>query len=226
MAVIATLSNHFKYAKQTKQIQLASDTIKCLLMRSGFIFNKDNHAVKKNVKTTSGSIASLAFDDATNTLTRDQGSFITDGFVIGNRITTDSANPANQGPFKVSAVAALVLTVTTMAGGDPALVTETENNVTVNSDDELASGNGYIQDTKVLTGQTVVEDDANDRSEMTCNTITWSAAGGSIGPTPGMMLYDDSAADDPIIGYGAFDGEQTVPNGADLDISNLKIRDS
>ena len=226
MAVTCTLSNHYKYAKAKKLIDLSADSIKACLIRSGFVFDKDVHEKKINFKTNSGSIASLTFDNTANTLTRGAGSFITDGFVVGMRITTNSANGPNQGPFKISSVSALALTVTTMAGGDPSLTTGAESNVTVTGDDELASGYGYTQDTKTLAGQALAEDDANDRSEVTCNNIIWTATAGSIGPTPGCLLYDDTAGDDTIIGYIDFGGEQTAPDGADFTISNLKIRET
>ncbi len=226
MAVTCTLSNHFKYSKAKKLIDLSADSIKVCLVRSGFVFDKDTRAKKINFKNTSGVIANLSFDNTGNTLTRGAGSFITDGLVVGMRITTNSANVNNQGPLKISNVGASVLTVTTMAGGDPTLTTGAEVNITVTGDDELASGGGYTADTKLLAGQALTEDLANDRSEMTCNNVIWTAGGGSIGPTPGAILYDDTSTDETIIGYIDFDGEQTAPDGADFTISNLKIRES
>jgi hypothetical protein len=101
-----------------------------------------------------------------------------------------------------------------------------ESNVTVTSNDEIAGGYGYSADTKVLTGQAVAEDDTNDRSEMTCDSITWNASGGSIGPTPGAILYDDDSSDDTIIGYLNFDGDQTVPDSSAFTLSNVKVRDA
>jgi hypothetical protein len=142
------------------------------------------------------------------------------------KITTDSANPNNQGPFKISIVTALVLTVTNMAGGDPTLTTGGEAGVTVTGNDELATGFGYTADTKTLAGAATVEDDVNDRAETTYNNVIWTATAGAIGPSPGALLYDDTSADDTIIGYIDFGGEQTAPDGADFTISNLKIRES
>jgi hypothetical protein len=226
MAVTCTLSNHYKYSKCKKLIDLSADTIKVCLMRSGFVFDKDVHAKKINFKNSSGVIANLSLDNTANTLTRGAGSFVTDGFVVGMRITTNSANGPNQGPFKISNVTALVLTVTTLAGGDPSLTTGAELNITVTGDDELASGAGYTQDTKTLAGASTVEDNVNDRAETTYNNLIWTATAGSIGPSPGALVYDDTSADDTIIGYIDFGGEQTAPDGADFTISNLKIREN
>ncbi|HUT71646.1 MAG TPA: C25 family cysteine peptidase [Desulfatiglandales bacterium] len=57
---------------------------------------------------TSG-LVSISFDGPTKTITRSTGSFSTDGFVIGNTIRTDSGT--NPGPFTITNVTALVITV-------------------------------------------------------------------------------------------------------------------
>jgi hypothetical protein len=158
------------------------------------------------------------------TIARGVGNFITDGFVIGNRITTNSANPANQGPFVIFGVAALVLTIKDMAGADPVLTNGAEVNITILSDDELVTGGGYTQNTKVLTGVAVSEDDTDDCSYMICDNVLWTAAGGGIGPTPGAILYDDTVADNTIIGYLDFDGDQTIIAADDLVLTGIRVK--
>jgi hypothetical protein len=95
---------------------------------------------------------------------------------------------------------------------------------------ELAAGNGYTQDDKTLTGVTLTESTANDRLQVTWSTVTWTASSGSIGPTPGMILYDDTittaggaATEDPIIGYIQFDSELTQVDGGSLNIQNIQL---
>lgn len=44
MAVVATLSNHFKYQLMDKKIDLSADTLKIILMNDTFAFDKDTHA--------------------------------------------------------------------------------------------------------------------------------------------------------------------------------------
>ena len=212
MALTATASNHAKYQFHAKAINLASDSIKALLMRSGFVFDKDKHATKINLMTNSGA-HNLTFDDGTKTITADAGDFVADGFVIGNKITTDAV--LNPGPFTITDVTTLVITVS------EAVVDEGPVLKTVTSNDELATGFGYNRDTKVLTGQTVTE---GTQAEMTCGSITWTASGGTIGPTPGCILYDDTSGDDTILGYLDFNGEQSVTDPDTLTIQNLKIQ--
>ncbi|MFZ2603077.1 MAG: hypothetical protein WAX79_03625, partial [Candidatus Omnitrophota bacterium] len=149
MAVSAVLSNHAKFMLGTKKIDIPVDSVKCLLMRSGFVFSKDNHAALINIKVTvviNATGNTITVSNTTNTFTRTSGSFLTDGFVVGNKVTTTNfTNALNNGTWLISTVTALVMTVTTLAGGDPTLVDETNTtvtNLTWASDDELATGFG------------------------------------------------------------------------------------
>jgi hypothetical protein len=214
MAVSGTLSNHFKFACLNKQIDIDTDTIKALLMRQGFVFNKDNHARKKNVKTNTGAI-SITFVAATKKITRGSGSFVTDGFVTGNKITTDAA--LNPGPFTIVSVSALEIVV------NETVVDEGPVTKTVTSDDELSTGNGYTQDTKTVT-ITLAEDLSNDRANAAIATFSWVASGGSIGPTPGVLIYDATDSEFTIIGFLDFGGDVTAESGAPISISNAVLR--
>jgi hypothetical protein len=95
------------------------------------------------------------------------------------------------------------------------------------SANELATGNGYTQNTKTLGTADVTEDDDNDRCEVTWDNVTWTASGGSIGPTPGAIIFDDTVTTptaDPIIGYIDFGGNQTQVDGGVATIANPKFR--
>jgi hypothetical protein len=90
---------------------------------------------------------------------------------------------------------------------------------------ELATAYGYTITTKVLTGVTVVQDNVNNVCNITWNNVTWTAAGGDIGPTTGAIIYDDTVTSpvaDPIIFYIDFEGSFTEPNGGIVTIANLK----
>ena len=214
MAVSATLSNHFKYQLAKKLVDLSADSIIICLMRQGFVFNPDDYAKKINFKTNSGAI-SITFAVA-KTITRGSGSFITDGFVIGNKITTDAAS--NPGPFTITNVTQYVITVSeTVADEGP--VTKV-----VTSDDEIATNYGYTQYTKTLTTQVLTEDDANNRAEMGCDDLTWTASGGTIGPSPGALLVNDSTSDKTVIGYLDFGGDQQATTGLTFSVGGIKIR--
>ena len=91
------------------------------------------------------------------------------------------------------------------------------------SSDELSTGNGYTQNTKTLSNISISEDDTNDRSVVTCDDISWTANGGTIGPTPGVAIFDDSTTDDTVVAYLDFGGEITIADGNDLDVADITI---
>jgi hypothetical protein len=95
------------------------------------------------------------------------------------------------------------------------------------SADELANGNGYTTGGITLAGVTVTEDDTNNYTEVAWNNVTWTASGGSIGPTPGAIIYDNTAASpqaDTVIGYIDFGQEFTQVDGGTLTVANPTVR--
>lgn len=92
---------------------------------------------------------------------------------------------------------------------------------------ELATGNGYTQNTKTLGAATVTEDDTNDRSEVTfagSPNVQWTASGGSIGPSPGAAIFDDTTSDDTVVGYIDFGSDQTATDGGTFVVDNIAVR--
>lgn len=95
------------------------------------------------------------------------------------------------------------------------------------SANELAPVNGYTAGGATLAGVTVTENDTDDRCDVTWNNVTWLAAGGSIGPSPGMIIYDDTVTTptaDPVVGYIDFGGDQTQADGGTATIAGVTIR--
>ena len=89
---------------------------------------------------------------------------------------------------------------------------------------ELSTAYGYTVKTKALAGVAVTEDDANDRTSITWNAASWTAAGGAIGPAAGAIIIDDTAANDPIVGYIDFGGSFTQADGGTGSIVNIEVR--
>jgi len=85
MAVTATASNRAKYAHARKMIDLQADSIRAILMRQGFVFNKDDHATWLNLKGYLAE-ATLSVNSSLQILHSGNG-FLTAGFVPGNKIT-------------------------------------------------------------------------------------------------------------------------------------------
>lgn len=92
------------------------------------------------------------------------------------------------------------------------------------SGSELNTAYGYTVKTKALAGVNLSEDDTNDRLSVTWNNVTWTASGGDIGPTPGAIVIDDTQADDVVVGYIPFGGDQMAVDGATGTIANVEFR--
>lgn len=87
---------------------------------------------------------------------------------------------------------------------------------------ELAGLYGYATGGATMAGVSVDRNDITNRAEVTWNNVTWTAAGGDIGPGPGAIIYDDDVSD-TIVGYIDFGGDQTQADGGVATISNPKV---
>lgn len=219
MSVTVKHPTKYKAELWRKTIDLDSDTLKVLLMRQGFAFDENKHQLLKNIKGTTG-VTTLNFVATTKKITRAAGSFITDGFVSGNKVTC-AGSASNAGPFTIVSVADLEIVVSETVVDESG---SGDENLTAN--DELATGNGYTQDTKTTGTVTITEDTSNKRADATYPTVRWTAAGGSIGPTPGAIVYDDTHADNIVIQYINFGGDKTEINGNNFDIGGGLFRNS
>lgn len=92
------------------------------------------------------------------------------------------------------------------------------------SGNELANGNGYTTGGNTLAGVAVTEDDVDDRCEITWSNTTWTAGGGPIGPASGAIIYDDTVAGDPIVGYIDFGADYTQPDGGTVTVIAPEVR--
>src|SRR3989304_4970621 len=88
---------------------------------------------------------------------------------------------------------------------------------------ELATANGYTVNTKTLAGVAISEDDTNDRSAVTWSNVSWTASGGSIGPSNGAIIFDDTTVDDSVVGYIDFGAAQTATDGGNFNIINVAL---
>ncbi len=93
---------------------------------------------------------------------------------------------------------------------------------------ELTTANGYTQGTMPLGTVNIdnIEDDTNNRSEVSFPSVEWTASGGSIGPSNGAIIYDLTTSDNTIVGYIPFAGAQTATDGGTFAIHNITIRET
>lgn len=88
---------------------------------------------------------------------------------------------------------------------------------------EVAAGYGYTTGGNTLAGVTVTQDDVNNRALVTWNNTSWTASGGDVGPVCGAIIYDDTLASDPIVGFIDFEGEYTEADGGMATIANISV---
>lgn len=138
MAVVATLSNHFKFKLMYGDVSFYNDSFKIILMNTTFTFNKDTHATLSDV-----------------------------------------------------------------------------------SSDELSTGYGYTQQNKACTVSTITEDDTNDRCRVEFDDVSWTASGGSIGPSGAAIIYDDTTSDDTVVGCIDFGTDETATDTQNFDINDI-----
>lgn len=86
---------------------------------------------------------------------------------------------------------------------------------------ELATANGYTVNTKILAGVAISEDDTDDRAEVTWSNVSWTASGGSIGPSNGAIIFDDTTVDDTVVGFIDFGSAQTATDGGNFNIISI-----
>lgn len=89
---------------------------------------------------------------------------------------------------------------------------------------ETPNGNGYVTAGAVLQNVVVTEDDVNDRCSIAWDNVSWTAAGGAIGPLAGAIIYDDTEASKSIVGYIDFGAPYTQADGGTLTIANPEVR--
>src|SRR5687767_6267158 len=75
---------------------------------------------------------------------------------------------------------------------------------------ELATGNGYTQDTHDTTNST---SRAGGTTSVVGVDVVMTASGGSIGPFRYVILYNTTATNDPLIGYWDVGTATTITDG-------------
>jgi len=88
---------------------------------------------------------------------------------------------------------------------------------------ELAAGFGYTAGGTTLTGVTITKDTTLHKSVTAWDNVSWTASGGSIGPSPGAIIVKDTgvAATSTIIAFADFVSDQTATDGGTFTVSSI-----
>jgi len=100
---------------------------------------------------------------------------------------------------------------------------ETHVNLAAVSASELATGNGYTQQNKTLANPTPTE---AATSKVVWDSFEWTASGGAIGPAAACILYNDTSADDTVVGCISFAADKTIPDGETLRITDPTVSET
>ena len=87
---------------------------------------------------------------------------------------------------------------------------------------EVATAFGYIGGGATLAGVAVAQDDVNNAGVVTWSNASWTAGGGNI-TASGAIIYDNTHASKPIVGYIDFGGAQTCLDGGVATVANPKV---
>lgn len=82
--------------------------------------------------------------------------------------------------------------------------------------EETTAGTGYIATGKALTNVAVTTVTTND-AKFDADDVVWTAAGGPITASFG-VLYNDTDANDPPLAFINFDGSQSAGDGTDFKV--------
>ena len=82
---------------------------------------------------------------------------------------------------------------------------------------EIAEGNGYLTNGNALTGVTFGWTGTTTRWD--AEDTDWTASGGTIGPTDGAIIYDDSSTGDKLVCYIDFGQEESAGDDTDFKIT-------
>lgn len=87
---------------------------------------------------------------------------------------------------------------------------------------QIATGNGYTQNSITLANASASEDDTNDRFVVTWDNITVTASGGAIEDFSSVIVYDDTTTDDTIIYHAALGTTVTLTDGLSFIANSLQ----
>lgn len=82
---------------------------------------------------------------------------------------------------------------------------------------EISAGNGYTAGGGTLTSVTWTQ--TSGTATLDAATFTWTASGGSIGPFRYVVLYNDDAANDELIGWYDYGSSITLSDTEEFDFT-------
>ena len=228
--------------------QGSPDTLKAILMGSGFVFNEVNHTFANSgiVRLATPTISSLVEQSGTLgagtyyyrvTAINSVGETLAsteDSVVIaaskGVQITWGAIDGATgyrifgrtQATEQLLIAVGAVTTWTDTGALTPAGALPSSNT----TGEELITGGGYTANTKVVGALILQKDLINKLYEIIVPPVTWTPSG-TIGPAAGLCVIDStpaSLADQPIVYYVDFGGDKSESNPTNFVVPSQRVK--
>jgi len=94
---------------------------------------------------------------------------------------------------------------------------------------EITQQNGYTGPVTLqsggVDGMTVTENETDTRSEAAADNVEITANNGSFGPTKGAVLFNDTHAENPMVGYIDFGSTFTPEAGVSVKVEDIMVTD-
>lgn len=184
---------NFKENLLRANLDFDTNVFKAVLVRAGFSFSSNYYLKETNVTTSTGAI-NYHVVASTKTITRETGSFITDGFVPGNVITL---NGTNKGPYLLRVVNDLTMKFDLYLGSS--VVNEGSPYI------DVAPAGAGAEDTP-LTWVTYTIQSVDEMRSITSNTagigVTGTATTSTLSRASGSFITDGFVAGTVFEGTG------------------------
>ena len=87
---------------------------------------------------------------------------------------------------------------------------------------EISSTGGYARDELIVTG--VTENDTDNTCDVAVDDLAWTPSGADYDDTVGVIVFDDTSADDTVVGFIDFGVVETPEDLITFQVTGLDIR--
>jgi len=87
---------------------------------------------------------------------------------------------------------------------------------------EITSAGGYARDELTVDG--VIENDTDNTCDVSVSDLAWTPSGADYDSTVGVIIFDDTSADDTVVGFIDFGVTETPEDLITFPVTGIDIR--